>query len=334
MKILIACNIDSYPNPYVKTLYDGFVNKGIDVTCSIEEFWRNATSYNIVHIQWPNLLVDETDENCSRLESVIKEIKGNNIPLICTCHNLVPHYNSGVALNNAYKIVYNNCDYIHHLGDASVQLLKDKYPEMYDLSISKEDARKSLVIPSNVKCILSMGMFRHEEERELIISIRNGLSKDDYCILAPGFFRTRIIRRNVFQAFKALLQTIKYSVIARYYGIKICHQFVPDNILPLYLRSADVMLIQRKKILNSGNVSLAMLAGLPIVGPNDGNVESILRNTGNFVFDKANLENLPVIIKNALDTKSLGQRNYDYAMKNLTTSSVVDALVSFYESSL
>lgn len=349
MKILIACNIDSYPNPYVKTLFNGLVNKGVDVTCSIDEFWSNAICYDIVHIQWPNLLVDNSDATCSRLQSVIANIKEQNIPIICTCHNLVPHYNSGVALNNAYRIVYNNCDYIHHLGEASIQLLKDFYPEMkaehfiiphhtydemYDLNISKEEARDALGIPRNIKCILSMGMFRHEEEREMLISLRKGLSKEEYCILAPGFFWTTIIRKNVFLAFRALLLTIKHSVIAKYYGIRICHKFVPDNMLPLYLRSADVMFIQRKKILNSGNVSLAMLAGLPIVGPNDGNVESILRKTGNFIFDRNNINELPSIIRKAIATENLGKKNHDYAMENLTTSTVADALISFYESCL
>lgn len=346
MKILIACNIDSYPNPYVKTLYNGLINKGIDVTCSIDEFWSNATNYDIVHIQWPNLLVDNSDVNCQRLLSVIKQIREYHIPLISTCHNLVPHYNADEALNNAYRIVYTNCDHIQHLGKASIKLLKDLYPEIkanhfivphhtydeiYDLnSISKEEARKKLGIPQNIKCILSMGMFRHDEEREIIISLRKDLKKTDYYILAPGFFRMTILRKNIFLSLKALLLTIKYSVIAKYYGIQISHKYIPDEALPLYLKAADVMLIQRKKILNSGNVSLALLAGLPIVGPNDGNVESILRETGNFIFDRSKLNELPSIIKKAGLAENIGKQNFDYAMKYLTTNTVADSLISFY----
>ena len=91
------------------------------------------------------------------------------------------------------------------------------------------------------------------------------------------------------------------------------------------------MLVQRKKILNSGNVPLAMLAGLPIVGPNDGNVEYILRSTGNYIFDKDNLDNLPQIINTISSDKNIGPQNYIYAQKNLTTSSVVDSLISFYK---
>ena len=31
-----------------------------------------------------------------------------------------------------------------------------------------------------------MGMFRHDEEREIIISLRKDLKKTDYYILSPG----------------------------------------------------------------------------------------------------------------------------------------------------
>ena len=65
MKILIVCNINSYANLYVETLYKGLQQKGIDITCSISEFWNNVTAYDLVHIQWPNLLVDDNDKSCS-----------------------------------------------------------------------------------------------------------------------------------------------------------------------------------------------------------------------------------------------------------------------------
>lgn len=345
MKILIACNVDSYSNPYLKTLYNGFVQQGIDVTCSIEEFWNNVNSYDIVHIQWPNLLVDELDDTCKRLKSVIVKIKQHKIPLVCTCHNLKPHYNIGKAINNTYRIVYNNCDYIHHLGEASIQLLKELYPditakhiviphhtydEIYNFDISKDEARKKLGIPQNVNCILSFGSFRHDEERKLLINLSKKMRKQNVYFLAPGFYRSVILRKNIFLGLIALYNTIKYSIIAKINNIHICHDYVSDNDLPYYLKAADVMLIQRVRILNSGNVSLAMLAGLPIVGPDDGNVGAILKDTGNFVFDPKNQNNLSSLIQLALTSKYVGDLNRKYAESNLTTISVVKQLINFY----
>lgn len=347
MRILIACNVDSYPNPYVKTLYNGFVKQGTDITCSIEEFWNNANSYDIVHIQWPNLLVNELDDTCSRLKSVIVEIKKQKIPLVCTCHNLIPHYNSGKAINNTYRVVYNNCDYIHHLGEASIHLLKDLYPEMtaehiviphhtydeiYNFDISKDEARNKLGIPKNVDCILSFGSFRHDEERKLLINLSKKMRNKNVYFLAPGFYRSVILRKNILLSLKALYNTIKYSIIAKFNNIHICHSYVSDNELPYYLKAADVMLIQRIKILNSGNVPLAMLAGLPIVGPNDGNVGAILKDTGNFVFDPLKQKNISSFVQSALSSKCIGESNKKYAENNFTTLIVVKQLVNFYES--
>lgn len=347
MRVLIACNVDSYPNPYVKTLYNGFLKSEINVTCSIEEFWNNPTSYDIVHIQWPNLLVDELDVNCIKLRTIIDNIKEHKIPLVCTCHNLVPHYNSGKAINNAYRVVYNNSDYIHHLGEASIQLLKDLYPEMaakhiviphhtydeiYSFDIGKDEAREKIGIPKKVYCILSFGSFRHDEERNLLINLSKEMSNQNICFLAPGFFRPVIIRKNILMGLTALYKTIKYTIITKLNNIHICHSYVSDNELPYYLKAADVMLIQRVKILNSGNVSLAMLAGLPIVGPNDGNVGAILKETGNFVFDHQNLKNISSLVKSALSSKNIGESNKKYAENNLTTLMVVNKIVDFYKS--
>ena len=347
MKILIVCNVDSYQNPYVKTLYNGLVSQGIDVTCSIEEFWINAISYDIIHIQWPNLLVEKSDESCSKLQCVISDLKALSIPLVCTCHNLVPHYNSGAAINNAYSIIYNNCDYIHHLGEVSIQLLKDLYPgmsakhiviphhtydEIYRFEISKDEARKKIGVPKNVNCVLSFGSFRHDEERQLLIDLSKKMKKQNVYFLAPGFYRSVILRKNIFLGLKALYNTIKYSIVAKFNNIHICHSYVSDNLLPYYLIAADVMLIQRVKILNSGNVSLAMLAGLPIVGPDEGNVGSILKDTGNFVFDPRSKRNISLLVHSALSSKGIGESNKQYAEINLTTMSVVQKLVDFYNS--
>ena len=48
--------------------------------------------------------------------------------------------------------------------------------------------------------------------------------------------------------------------------------FVSDQELPLYFGAADVVFIQRVKILNSGNLPLGFYYGKVVVGPNLGDV--------------------------------------------------------------
>ena len=108
------------------------------------------------------------------------------------------------------------------------------------------------------------------------------------------------------------------------------YKFIPDNMVPFYIKAADAMLIPRIKILNSGSVSLGMLCGIPIIGPNVGNVGSELKETGNYVFDIENLDALPSIVSAALNNKLLGKRNIEYADRVLKTSVVVREIIRVY----
>ena len=109
------------------------------------------------------------------------------------------------------------------------------------------------------------------------------------------------------------------------------HQFISDEDLPYYLTSADVLVVQRLKILNSGNVPLAMLAGLPIVGPNVGNVGWILKETGNKCFDVNHLEKLPSIVAEVFEEKELGEQNKKYAKESLATKIIAQKTKNTYE---
>ena len=184
IKVLIAFNRDSYMNPYVSTLADGLIGEGCNVTCSIDEFWQNAIAYDVVHVQWPNLFADKMGEHGEILENVLKELKEKHIPIVVTLHNLVPHSSQNTKQQMAYKIVFNYADCFIHMGTASIDLLKEKWPNikaehfvvfhhtydaLYDMNRDKLESRKTLGIPSNVKCILCFGKFRNDEERNLII---------------------------------------------------------------------------------------------------------------------------------------------------------------------
>lgn len=344
MKILIACDIDSYDNPYVKTLAEEMYRQNIDVTCSLSEFWKNSNSYDIIHIQWPNLLVCDSDNSNQLLLNKINEIHHSGIKIIVTLHNIFPHYSHNTKILTAYKIIYENADCFIHLGTASVHLLKEQYPNinaehfiiphhtfdtLYNMNVSVEEARKVLDIPQNIKCLVSFGRFRNDEERNLVLSICKALPKNIYYLM-PGFNKEKILRKNIIKGTNELIKRIKYAILANKYGIHMNYRFIPDNMVPLYIKAADAMLIPRLKILNSGSVSLGMLAGIPIVGPNVGNVGSELMKTGNYVFDVKKIDSLPSIIEGALNDKRLGEKNLKYANDVLKTSTIVEQIAQVY----
>ena len=245
----------------------------------------------------------------------------------------------------AYKLVYENANCFIHLGNASIDLLKRKwtnidathviiphhtYDSLYNMDIDKIESRRKLGIPQDSKCILSFGSFRDDEERNIIINLCKKM-KGRYYYLMPRFYEGVIIRKNIFQGLKALFKTIKYSIFARKYNLHMSRQFISDEDLPYYLTSADVLVVQRLKILNSGNVPLAMLAGLPIVGPNVGNVGWILKETGNKCFDVNHLEKLPSIVAEVFEEKELGEQNKKYAKECFATKIIAQKTKNTYE---
>lgn len=343
MKILIACDGDKLVNPYLRTLVDGLSEKGCNVSCSLGEFWNNAFSYDIIHIQWPDYFVPQMGDEGDALKSLLNSIRKKGISIVCTVHNLVPHKKGADKAKLAYEIVYEHTDVFVHLGDHSINLLKSFYPNLranhvviphhtydalYDMNVSKKEAREKLNLPEDAKCVLSFGSFRNDEERQLLIGLSKQLKGPYY--FAPGFYRSKILRKNPIVSLGVILKHIYYTALAKQNGIHIAHGYIPDNMLPYYLKSADVLLVQRLSILNSGNVPLAMLAGLPIIGPNEGNVGSFLKETGNYVFEKDKLNQLPSLVEKALSDQSIGTKNETYAKEHLSTSAVCDGLIKLY----
>lgn len=345
VKVLIACDVDTYGNPYVGSLYQGLLKNGCDVVCSISEFLENPLSYNIIHIQWPHALVEKGQFNSiSDFENHIKMIKQNGIRIISTCHNISPHYSNNKMATESYKIVYSNADVIVHLGDYSVKELEKKgiesrhviiphhtFDTVYNLNASREEARKYLRIPQNKKVVLCFGAFRDEEERMLVINAANALN-DEFLFLVPGFFIGKIFRKNVIKGLKDLCGGIYNFYRARRNGLKMHFGYVPNNEIKYYVCASDMLFLQRVRILNSGNIILGLLAGLPILGPNSGNVGSLLMETGNYVFDIDNLSEIPDLIKKCCDDTELGKKNKQYAANKLSTDIIAKKYIQLYNS--
>ena len=108
--------------------------------------------------------------------------------------------------------------------------------------------------------------------------------------------------------------------------------FLSSEELNEWLCASDIVLIQRKGILNSGNVALAYSASKVVVGPDLGNVGEILKETNNYTFNPENRELVCQEVKKAVDdckkSSNLGNFNYEYAKKHWNTSKICYDLIS------
>jgi len=109
-------------------------------------------------------------------------------------------------------------------------------------------------------------------------------------------------------------------------------QFIPDQRVQYYLKAADVLVIPREKILNSGNVALGFTFGRVVVGPAVGVVGEILTNTGNLTFDPSSPSSLAIALDQArtLSKSQKGEENLEYAKNKMNWADVSKAHIEFY----
>lgn len=348
MKVLFAYNRNTYINPFVRTLVDSISELGVEVTCSMDDFWHSWEHYDIIHLQWPNLLVDGL-ETVEPLKKHLQKIKDSGIPIVITCHNLHPHYATGSIVNDAYDAVYDMVDCFIHMGEFSCNLLKEKYPAVRHVIIphhiydtiyksipTKEEAIKHLHLNPKKKYVLCFGTFRHDEERSIAIQASDILSEHNGKILAPSF-SPFFFRRDI-NGLKITLNEFIQHLKCRfkYRNIIITRGFVSDKDLPYYYAVADIALIHRKEILNSGNLPMAFYMGKVVVGPNTGNVGPLLQETGNPTFDIKDMASLNESIKRALelDIQGKGEENRQYAVDNFSSEIVAKQHRDLYQSLL
>lgn len=149
---------------------------------------------------------------------------------------ILPTYNSDEDYRKAYEVVYSNSKLIIHLGTYSLQLFEKQYPNVKHVEIphhvydqiytyipSKAEARKKLGLSMNKKYVLCFGMFRSDEERDMIKNLSKQLQKYGIEIIAPTFSYVAR-RKNMLAEFGRLL---------KYFRLSLCYPHI-KNILGLF----------------------------------------------------------------------------------------------------
>jgi glycosyltransferase involved in cell wall biosynthesis len=107
---------------------------------------------------------------------------------------------------------------------------------------------------------------------------------------------------------------------------------VSDEKLPYYYGAADVVFIQRVKILNSGNALMPMLFGKIVVGPDCGNVGPLLKQWGYPVFSISDTSNLADYVRESLrmERNGIGRMNKKRQFVEYSTAIISGKLYEEY----
>ena len=346
MKILIVCShkgaYSKNANPFVKSLAEGMKAESCSVVCDIDSFWDKYDDYDIIYLQWPEVIYqwDKSKINLDELSNHFDLLKKNKKKIVVTCHNLHPHNNDELT-TELYNLVYSKVDAIHHMGTYSYNVLKEKYPntfhfivphhvadEMWNRKNNISDSRKKLNIPEKDIVISSFGAFRDQDEVNLFLNMAKDVGRKSITYLAPRIPIGKLYNgRWINKSIDFIIKYFKYKRLGvRYVG------FLSTEELDEWLCASDIVFIQRKDILNSGNVALAFSAHKVVVGPDLGNVGEILKETNNYTFNPGNRESVCQEVKKAVNACqkgcSLGNDNYEYAKLNWMTSTVCKNIIS------
>lgn len=350
MRVLIASDIstDGTGNPFLLQLLRALTKQ--EAVEAVQHgtswfFWKEPDDTDIVHLHWPEWLLPEgrepTEDDLANMAETLR-YWSSKAALITTIHNEHPHYRNTDAFRRLYELVYRHTDGFIHMGEASVRMIRERFPRaskeaqhtviphgdfrfFVNAGISREGGRRHLGLPSNDFVILSLGWIRHLEELDLLLKGFNDYDDDEKKLV--------LANRLPWPSWKTLAHYTLRLKLRLSSNTLVKSSFVPPDNLPYFAEAADVLVIPRKKLLNSGNLQLGFTFGNVVVGPDEGVVGEILRATGNPVFNPENPASLSRAFGSAkeLAAEGKGIENRSYAKEHWNWKTVSQSHVSFYE---
>lgn len=357
MRILVA-NIPLPSNRFLVDL-NGALTRLVDLTHDHDAFWNMAGEYDVVHLHFPEYMTFETqdaeihalsDELIAEIEKRLQYWSARSV-LVITRHNLSSLYAlSYPRWEKLYETIYRYVDGVVHFAKPSVEEFRKRYADTPFVhghpahsvvphhnyaslpnQISRDDARQLLGIPDNANVLLIFGAIRSDEERKLILNSFRQLRVPGKVLLVScwkeklakvSWIRLKYWLRDLTRLYYRLHPQYRFN-----YG------FVEEKDAQIYMNAADVLLIPRLHVLNSGNVTLGMTFSKVVVGPDSLDVGHLLKNTGNVTFDPDRPETVAASIEQAMELarrNQVGPANRQKALTEWSADQCANQYVAFF----
>ena len=351
MRVLMVFENKKVDNLFVPILCQGLQAKGIDVEVSVEKFWTDDLFYQIIHFQRPEEITGRNKQYIKKIQLLEKRIaflKHQGSKFIYTRHNSRPHYYNPITYL-AYNIIESSCDMIVHMGQFSYDEFRQQYPRSHNIiiphhiyestyneNISKKEAREKLNLPPDKFIILAFGKFSRKDEIAMVIaSFLKFKCKNKY-LLAPRLlpFSPHTGNKSSLKKFLSsiLYHTSKFICKLNRIQANSNEMIISNEELPYYIIASDLLMIQRKRILNSGNLPLAFLFKKVVVGPDYGNIRNILNESGNPIFNPDNTNSIVQALAQGFQMTQVhkGEDNYLYAKQHFSLQQVSELYRQVY----
>ena len=300
---------------------------------------------DIIHIHWPEALFDWERINSSKFEDFIACFNSwtKKYKIVYTRHNVYPHSNTSNYYRELYDFISVKADVVIHMGNYSIKEFKTCYPKSDNIqkliehplylkktnTISKQEARAYFGLNDEQKVILVFGQIRNNEERKMVMSAFRKLNIKNKVLLANRMKKFKL------PAFLGTRFNYSYNkLMFKMYNSKSCYilksKFVEEDFVQYYFKAADVILIPRMTLLNSGNLYLACTFNKNIVAPLIGNVSEKLEYLDADGFYPNDINSLVNALKLSLRKKGLSN-NYKNGLKTMDPKVVANKHMELYK---
>lgn len=307
----------------------------------------NFKNYNnccdVVLINWPEQIFGWNEPSIEELDELEECI---NIWMKCSkiiyvAHNLKPHSGMSKRFERLYNLIEKNCSAMIHFGKYSCNLYQNKFPDILHQVIKhplyiesygqydKLNSRDQLGIDREAKVITVLGKIRNMDERRLVVKGFNALKEENKVLIVTRMMRIKFpwnfkgkyrLRHliNVDLIYDRIVSSLKF----RKPKYKFNHEFLDSKKISLMISAADIILIPRIKILNSGNVFLALTFRKIFVGPRKGNIKEVSDSFGFPSFDPYVTESVMKALQKGLDMSKSNDKVFENKLVGYLPKSV------------
>lgn len=349
MKVLVTMREEDHINPFFIDIASNFP-RDVQIKYSIHDFWLKNGNPNILHIQWPELLTlykNPSDIELFLLENEIFPYWKKTSPIIVTRHNIQPHKGQTPGFEKLYHLTYSNANAVIHMGRFSLEDYQKRYPdfakkqdhyiiphvmyESFPKSVDQITAREHLKISQDSKVILVFGAIRTLEEMKFTIDTFKRLRTSKKIIIIT---RYRATPPSLKSDTLNYLQSKKIELYSKFSKKIVINQgVIPDEEVQFFLMSADIVFIPRINSLNSGNVPLGFAFGKVVAGPQVGNIEELLSETGNPTFPANSPKEAAKALEQGIELnyQGHGALNQQFGAKHWSGVTIANAHLEVYK---
>lgn len=309
----------AFGNPFQNILYAKAPSVGIMPVhlASLDDLAEiRSPSRLACHIHWIGSVLkgaqslDETTESIGKFVATLDRLKSNATRIVWTAHNVLPHDcrfpEAEISLRSHLASA---ADIIHIMHPGTVEacsafytIPKEKvlqcphpsYVGVYPDIVGREQARYELNLHPNETVFLAFGSMQPYkglyELAEIFRDASRSWTQRAHLVIA-GMPTDEDLVQTLYSSFGAVRNI---TIVAR--------RVLPEQIQFLF-RAADYAVCPYVNTLNSGVALLAMSFRIPVIGPNQGALGSLVSRGAGLGYDVGDRAGLQKTLREALDFK-------------------------------